>query len=47
MWVDWRNHRGRHLPFTGAIGDQPAALWDAFGVLSRISDEAEKDGCSD
>jgi hypothetical protein len=29
----------RALPCAGGVGDQPAALWDAFALLDRIADE--------
>lgn len=33
--------RGRHLPAAGGVGDQPAALWDAFRYLQVYASEGE------
>ncbi|USI71615.1 hypothetical protein [Sphingomonas morindae] len=37
---------GTPLPTTGAPGDQPAALMDAFAMLDRIVAEEKPDGGS-
>jgi hypothetical protein len=33
--------RGRHLPAAGGVGDQPAALWDAFRFLQMQATDHE------
>jgi hypothetical protein len=45
LWLAARSHAGsmggRALPCSGAIGDQPAALMDAFALLEMWANEKE------
>ena len=44
LWFAHHAGRGRHLPIAGGLGDQPAALMDAFHLLDMMRDARAKDG---
>jgi len=40
LWISCRFRGGQSLPTGGGVGDQPAALMDAFRQLDMLSQES-------